>query len=55
MSKPVNKLNTHERQEYIQYPILGATILAAFPSLKEVANIILFHCEREDGKDSPIN
>ncbi len=55
MFKPYELLTACELDEYIQYPILGATVLSAFPSLKEVANIILFHRERYNGKGFPHN
>ncbi|RUR06010.1 HD domain-containing phosphohydrolase [Legionella sp. km772] len=53
MFKPFLKLTPEEHKEYIQYPILGATALAAFPSLNEVANAILHHRERYDGLGYP--
>jgi len=51
--KPFNKLTLREYNDFIQYPLLGSTVLAAFPSLKEVANIILHHRERYDGRGYP--
>jgi response regulator RpfG family c-di-GMP phosphodiesterase len=53
MSKPFNQLTLKEHKAFIQYPILGSTVLSAFPSLKEVANIILHHRERFDGHGYP--
>lgn len=51
--KPFNKLTLREYKDFTQYPLLGSTVLAAFPSLKEVANIILHHRERYDGRGYP--
>lgn len=51
--KPFNKLTLKEHERFIQYPILGSTVLSAFPSLKEVSNIILSHRERYDGTGYP--
>ena len=51
--KPFTRLTLKEHRAYIQYPILGSTILSAFPSLKEASNIILHHRERYDGRGYP--
>lgn len=53
MYKPFTKLTLKEHKNYIEYPILGSTVLASFPSLKEVNNIILHHRERYDGRGYP--
>lgn len=53
MFKPFVKLTTQEHKEYIQYPILGATVISVVPTLKEIANTILHHRERYDGKGYP--
>ncbi len=51
--KPFSKLTTKEYQEFIQYPLISSTVLSAFPSLKDVASIILHHRERYDGSGYP--
>lgn len=53
MYKPFTKLTLKEHKAFIQYPILGSTVLSAFPSLKEASNIILHHRERYDGRGYP--
>jgi len=53
MFKPFVKLTSQEHKEYIQYPILGATVVSVFPTLKEITNTILHHRERYDGKGYP--
>lgn len=53
MFKPYNQMTLKENKTFIQYPILSSTVLSAFPSLKEVANIILHHRERYDGRGYP--
>lgn len=53
MFKPYNKMTIKEHKAFVQYPILGSTVLAAFPSLKEVTKIILHHRERYDGRGYP--
>lgn len=52
-SKPFSTLTLREYKDFIQYPLIGSTVLAAFPSLKETANIILHHRERFDGRGYP--
>ena len=51
--KPFNILTVLEHEEFIQYPVLGSTVLSAFPSLQEVSNIILSHRERYNGEGYP--
>ena len=51
--KPFSKLTLREYNDFIRYPILGSTVLSAFPSLSAVTNIILHHRERYDGRGYP--
>jgi response regulator RpfG family c-di-GMP phosphodiesterase len=53
MFKSFTQLKIKEHAEFIQYPILGATALAAFPALKAASQIILNHRECYDGSGYP--
>lgn len=51
--KPFTQLTLKEQKVFAQYPILGATYLAAYPALNEVAHIIMHHREYYDGRGYP--
>lgn len=53
--KPFTKLTAEEHKEFIQHPIISATILSTFPILTEVSNTILYHKEYYNGRGFPYN